>query len=133
MLRNNPKQIDYFKKNGMIRFGANHAIKWTVKSVSNSNGVTTRMLPVILFPLKTIKSQSKFNDGGIIRNESLVFLDWYIMFLDVIDNRIDHLYYFIYYAKNKKAEQQGDNYLDNYSSSSAFCYASIRIFTFYIL
>lgn len=38
-----PKQIDYFQKYGIILLVVSPTAKWTAKSVSNSNGVTTQM------------------------------------------------------------------------------------------
>lgn len=35
--------IDYFQKNGFILLVVSPTAKWTAKSVSNSNGVTTQM------------------------------------------------------------------------------------------
>lgn len=37
------KKIDYFQKNGIILLVVSPTAKWTAKSVSNSNGVTTQM------------------------------------------------------------------------------------------
>ena len=37
------KQIDYFQKYGIILLVVSPTAKWTAKSVSNSNGVTTQM------------------------------------------------------------------------------------------
>ena len=37
------KKIDYFQKNGIILLEVSPTAKWTAKSVSNSNGVTTQM------------------------------------------------------------------------------------------
>lgn len=37
------KKIDYFQKYGIILLVVSPTAKWTAKSVSNSNGVTTRM------------------------------------------------------------------------------------------
>ena len=43
MSRNFPKQIDYFQKYSIILLVASPTVKWTAKSVSNSNEVTTQM------------------------------------------------------------------------------------------
>ncbi len=43
MLNNFQKQIDYFQKYGNILLVVSPTAKWTAKSVSNSNGVTTQM------------------------------------------------------------------------------------------
>ena len=37
------KKIDYFQKYGIILLVVSPTAKWTAKSVSNSNGVTTQM------------------------------------------------------------------------------------------
>lgn len=41
--RNFLKQIDCFLKYGIILLVVSPTVKWTAKSVSNSNGVTTQM------------------------------------------------------------------------------------------
>ncbi len=43
LLYNFQKQIDYFQKYGIILLVVSPTAKWTAKSVSNSNGVTTQM------------------------------------------------------------------------------------------
>lgn len=38
------EMIDYFKRYGIILLVVSPTVKWTAKSVSNSNGVTTQWL-----------------------------------------------------------------------------------------
>ena len=42
-LRRLPKKVDYFHEYGTILLVESPTVKWTDKSVSNSNGVTTQM------------------------------------------------------------------------------------------
>ena len=38
-----PEKVDYFQNYGIILLVVSPTAKWTAKSVSNSNGVTTQM------------------------------------------------------------------------------------------
>ncbi len=42
-LKKIPKKVDYFQNYGIILLVVSPTTKWTAKSVSNSNGVTTQM------------------------------------------------------------------------------------------